>query len=153
MGEIGEWSWVQKEHRKRQKRASNATKPRCRDWILVNGTHHYAKNRNTFDQYRRVESTPTDLGNIIGVGIVFLMVRKSPTQNDTMRVRFDVDVSKDFVRCYRDGESVCYGKTFRGYKRLVLGDGVYGGSTLNDVRKAGKKLELGIILSEDEEKN
>ncbi|KAJ9221837.1 hypothetical protein DTO027B5_4590 [Paecilomyces variotii] len=85
MGKVGEhWRDV-KAHRKRQKRQKLENPPgrRCWDWMLVMGSCHYARNRSSFKEYRRVGrtvSTAVIPGNVYvaGVGTVELMVRSIP---------------------------------------------------------------------------
>ncbi|RWR00118.1 hypothetical protein C8Q69DRAFT_441164 [Paecilomyces variotii] len=80
MGKVGEhWRDV-KAHRKRQKRQKleNPPRRRCWDWMLVMGSCHYARNRSSFKEYRRVGRKVTTAvipGDVYvaGVGTVELM--------------------------------------------------------------------------------
>ncbi|KAJ9209828.1 hypothetical protein DTO166G4_8578 [Paecilomyces variotii] len=89
MGEIGEYWRDVKAHRKEQKLA-NPPRRRCWDWMLVSGDCHYARNRSSFKEYRRVGRTvrttmfPGDI-YVAGVGTVELMVRSSPKKGSPAR--------------------------------------------------------------------
>ncbi|KAA8649626.1 hypothetical protein EYZ11_002658 [Aspergillus tanneri] len=91
MGEIGEFWRDVKEARKRREK-ENPPRRRCWDWMIVSGTCHYAKNRSSFKEYRRVgQKVPNGLFKdgpetyIAGVGTVELNVRTNPKKGSRTR--------------------------------------------------------------------
>jgi hypothetical protein len=80
MGEIGDHYRDLKEHRKQQKQKklegkSRPPRRRCWDWIVVGGDYHYAKNRSSFKEYRRIKAK-IGLTRVIGIGTVELHVER-----------------------------------------------------------------------------
>jgi hypothetical protein len=80
MGEIGDHYRDLKEHRKQQKQKklegkSRPPRRRCWDWLVVGGDYHYAKNRSSFKEYRRIKAK-VGLTRVIGIGTVELHVER-----------------------------------------------------------------------------
>lgn len=103
MGEIGEHYRDLKAHRKRKresqiakankktKRGDEPPRRRCWDWMITTGNCHYAKNRSSFKEYRRVgRSIPNGIIEgittfIAGVGTVELKVQTSHDERSPVR--------------------------------------------------------------------
>ncbi|KAL2859891.1 uncharacterized protein BJX67DRAFT_368559 [Aspergillus lucknowensis] len=168
MGEIGEFWKDMREYRKRRKRETPPRR-RCWDWIIVSGNCHYAKNRSSFKEYRRVgrmvqDATGTET-YIAGVGTVELNVRTSPKKGSPSRSLvlenvlhvpdavcngFSVGVyyathggTTSFSPFFRgtdeQGSALWHGKPFRGVEKLVLAGNPQGESYLESGPKIMSK--------------
>jgi len=172
MGEIGEYFSDLKAHRKRRKLA-NPPKRRCWDWMVVSGDTHYARNRSSFNTYRKIN--PGTYGSpgvrVIGVGTVELQVRRAPDQSDTRTLVLENVLHVPDAMCNgfnsrlllgseswsRDGvqgfdkvtrEPSWYGREFCGLNRLVLAGNPQGESPLQE-REEGS-LMLSMYLSDED---
>ncbi|KUL89745.1 hypothetical protein ZTR_00549 [Talaromyces verruculosus] len=110
MGEIGEHYRDRREYRKRKrdaqiakankktKRSDEPSRRRCWDWMVTTGNCHYAKNRSSFKEYRRVgKSVPNGIIEgittfIAGVGTVELKVETSREEGSLVRTLVLEDV-------------------------------------------------------------
>ncbi|EEA23556.1 hypothetical protein TMatcc_002433 [Talaromyces marneffei ATCC 18224] len=110
MGEIGAHYKDLKAYRKRKregkdtktnnkkKRTDEPRRRRCWDWMITTGNCHYAKNRSSFKEYRRVgKSIPNGviegiLTFIAGVGSVELRVRTAYEERSSVRTLVLQDV-------------------------------------------------------------
>ncbi|PCH00023.1 Hypothetical protein PENO1_050280 [Penicillium occitanis (nom. inval.)] len=110
MGEIGEHYRDLREYRKRKrdtqiakankktKRSDEPPRRRCWDWMVTTGNCHYAKNRSSFKEYRRVgKSVPNGIIEgtttfIAGVGTVELKVQTSREEGSLVRTLVLEDV-------------------------------------------------------------
>jgi hypothetical protein len=174
MGESGEFWRDVKEARKRRKQ-ENPPRRRCWDWMIVSGNCHYAKNRSSFQVYRRVGQTVHNCTGgdtyIAGVGTVELYVRASPKRRSPTRKLvldnvlhipsalcngFSINTyhfthggttrcSPFFQGTDRQGSALWYGQPFRGLEKLVLAGNPQGESYLDD----GPKL-LSMTLGKTE---
>jgi hypothetical protein len=130
MGDIGEYYGDVKNQRKRkrQERQSSPSQKRrqqpqrrCWDWMCVSGSAHYARNRSSFKEYRRVgrsvsNSVFTGAGEtfVAGVGTVELKVRSSPAEGAPTRTLVLEDV-------LHVPSAICNGFCFPQYHSIVGG--------------------------------
>lgn len=110
MGEIGEHYRDIKAYRKRKreaqitkankktKRSDEPLRRRCWDWMITTGNCHYAKNRSSFKEYRRVgKSIPNGVIEgittfVAGVGTVELKVQTTHDKGSPVRTLVLEDV-------------------------------------------------------------
>lgn len=155
MGEIGEHYRDLREHRKRKRDAQIAkaikkTKPtdepprrRCWDWMITTGNCHYAKNRSSFKEYRRVgKSVPNGIIEgittfIAGCGTVELKVQTSREEGSSVRTL----VLEDVVHI---PEAKCNGFSVAVYHTL------HGGSTRLGREPSGRDEEYRPLWCSEE---
>jgi hypothetical protein len=145
---------------------------RCRDWMLVGGHFHYAKDRSSFKTYRPIRRLAMGL-RVLGIGTVELEVRRSPDRPsaDTYKLVLENVLHLPDVICngfnHRivsdpqmliiqdggiarglniNGEPIWYGNEFCNLWRLVLAGKPHGESALKD--NAQIRL-LSLHLSEE----
>lgn len=148
---------------------------RCWDWMLVNGTSHYAKNRSMFSSYCRA---PCQIGltRVLGVGTVNLETLRGPGDPRPYALQLEnvlhipeavcngisidklvreKDLDLDVVEegdgrcclcCKQTGESVFYGASYCGVQRLVLAGNPQGESYLRD----GVEYMLDVYAGENQ---
>lgn len=188
MAEIEEQHADLREHKRRQRTARRqrnrdnndnhnnhhtSSSNRCWDWMLVNGTSHYAKNRSMFSSYCRA---PCQIGltRVLGVGSVNLETVRGPDDPRPYTLQlenvlhipeavcngisldklerecgFDLDVMEEEegrLSCKQTGESVFYGTTYCGIQRLVLAGDPQGESYLRD----GVEYMLSVYAGENQ---
>lgn len=172
MGEIGEYWKDVKAHRKNQK-ATGQPRRRCFDWMVVSGDCHYAKNRSSFKNYRRVRGTAQGVP-VIGMGTVELEVQRAPQSLDTYTLVLENVLHIPTAMCNgfnsprfggsqtwtkggvqgldaSNGEPLWYGTEFCGLNKLVLAGNPQGESVLEEKAKDGYRFMLSMYLSAEEE--
>ena len=171
MGEIGEYWKDVKAHRKNQK-ATGQPRRRCFDWMVVSGDCHYAKNRSSFKEYRRVQGTAQG-APVIGMGTVELEVQRAPQSLDTYTLILENVLHIPTAMCNgfnsrllggydawtngvvqgldaSDREPLWYGTKFCGLSKLVLAGEPHGESELEEKKKDGCVLMLSVYMSAEE---
>jgi hypothetical protein len=140
----------------------------CWDWMVLNSSANYAKNRSSFKTYRQIQGTAGG-APVIGIGTVELEVRRSPMSTETGLLilenvlhipsalcngfnplqlgQGDVTFKKGLVEGYfPSGQPMWYGATHCGLFRLALAGNPQGETYLQE----GKTYALSVFLSEEE---
>jgi hypothetical protein len=178
MGEIGDHHRDLKKHRKRQRQKKkkakwNPPQRRCWDWIVVGGDYHYAKNRSSFKEYRRIKAK-IGVTPVIGIGTVELQVergfRDSSTRilvlEDVLHIPnaicngFNSSLSTS-LQCWsgtglmegkdESGQSLWHARRFFGLAKLVLVNNPEGESGIEKAKAEGKiSFSLSLYVNEEE---
>jgi hypothetical protein len=149
--------------------------------MVVSGHTHYAKNRSSFKTYKVVLGTAQrGRARVIGIGMVELMVRRSPGTNGTRKlILADVlhmpgapcnwfnpyfrgnmthtlgEIWQETAR--RDGNQndfeAWYAKEFCGLGGLVLAGNPQGESCLGAMSQSSRELSLSVYLCPNEERS
>ena len=171
MGEIGDHYRDLKEHRKqvKGKLLKNPPRRRCWDWIVTNGDYHYAKNRSSFKEYRRIKAK-VGLTRVIGIGTIELQVERKDSTTYKL-VLEDVlhtpsAICNGFVPSLTDctqvwsatdsvegkdesGQSLWYTRGFYGLPKLVLVNNPEGESGIERAKtttKSRTKIPFSLSL-------
>ncbi|KAL9093913.1 MAG: hypothetical protein Q9165_003836 [Trypethelium subeluteriae] len=97
MGDVGEYWRDVRHHRKseQQEKSPHNAKPaiespqpdssnhRCYDWMIVSGTHSYARDRSWFSDYRPIDLFTREGMRVEGIGDVHIKVKLSPESDET----------------------------------------------------------------------
>ena len=161
--------------RKIARMPANPGRRRCWDWMIVSGSCHYAKNRSSFTEYRRISGTAQG-ATVLGIGTVKLQVRRSPTNSDTHTLTLENVLhipsaicngfssglnivgterwSLGLTQSYDENERpIWYALDFCGLRRIVLDGNPQGESEIQEQYRKGGAFSLSIYLSKEEEEN
>jgi hypothetical protein len=181
MGEIGDHYRDLKEHRKRQKqkkqeRKSNPPRRRCWDRIVIGGDYHYAKNRSSFKEYRRIKAK-VGFTRVIGIGTIELQVERSPKDSSAYTLVLE-DVlhtpgaicngfNPGLTNCCQtwsasdyaqgkdeSGQSLWYTRGFFGLPKLVIVNNPEGESGIEKAKaKKNIPFSLSLCVNPEEREN
>lgn len=189
MGEIGDHYRDLREHRKRVKerqlkrslkeesecesgrKVQPPPRRRCFDWMIVSGDCHYAKNRSSFKDYRRISGTAQG-AKVIGIGTVELKVNKAHDSSETGNILLHnvlhipsslcngikafgtigngCQFGPEGVSGYDEDGPMWYAEDFCGLWRLSLAGNPQGESVMAEMQGAHFMLSLRFLPGERE---
>lgn len=161
--------------RRKKSRMVHPSASICRDWMIVSGNCHYARDKASFATYAPVHTlvksntfNPHDEKLVAGVGNVHLPVRRGPNDPGTHVLvlegvlhipeaicnGFNPLLVGSSMSCHRDywegadarGTPMWFGLPFAGLGRLVLAGGLEGESDLIE----GRPYTLSLYISPEE---
>ncbi|KAL4913084.1 hypothetical protein BDW62DRAFT_205888 [Aspergillus aurantiobrunneus] len=161
--------------RRKKTRVVHPSAQICRDWMIVSGNCHYARDKASFTTYTPATATvksnifnPYDEIHVAGCGTVHLPVPRAPNDPSTHVLVLDgvlhipeaicngfnpllVGSSMSCLRDYWEGADRCgqpmwFALPFAGLGRLVLGPGLDGESDLIE----GRHYTLSLYISPEE---